>query len=99
MAVILCILAIGYIASAIYHTVKPLPKGLNFTGQLRHANVKFLADQTYVDAQGKQHLDQKIFTEIFKLIDDAQTTIVLDMFLFNQEVGQSKVQQIPLMQN
>jgi hypothetical protein len=65
MAVILCILAIGYIASAIYHTVKPLPKGLNFTGQLRHANVKFLADQTYVDAQGKQHLDQKIFTEIF----------------------------------
>lgn len=98
MAVILCILAIGYIASAIYHTVKPLPKGLNFTGQLRHANVKFLADQTYVDAQGKQHLDQKIFPEIFKLIDDAQTTIVLDMFLFNQEVGQSKVQQIPLMQ-
>ncbi|MEF9957375.1 MAG: phospholipase D family protein [Acinetobacter sp.] len=98
MAVIFSILVIGYIASAIYHTVKPLPQGLDFTGQLRHANVKFLADQTYLDAQGQQHVDQHIFKEVFQLIDDAQTTIVLDMFLFNQEVGKSKVKQIPLMQ-
>jgi len=98
MAVILSILVIGYIASAIYHTVKPLPKGLDFTGQLRHANVKFLADQTYLDAQGKQQLDQHIFKEVFKLIDEAQTTIVMDMFLFNQDVGESKVKQLPLMQ-
>ncbi|MFW2161312.1 phospholipase D family protein [Acinetobacter beijerinckii] len=98
MAVILSIFAIGYIASAIYHTVKPLPKGLDFTGQLRHANVKFLADQTYIDAKDQQQVDQHIFNEIFKLIDEAQTTIVLDMFLFNQEVGESKVKQFPLMQ-
>lgn len=98
MAVILSIFAIGYIASAIYHTVKPLPKGLDFTGQLRHANVKFLADQTYLDAQGQQQVDQHIFKEIFQLIDEAQTTIVLDMFLFNQEVGASKVKQFPLTQ-
>ncbi|MEN5172765.1 phospholipase D family protein [Acinetobacter higginsii] len=98
MAVILCIFAIGYIASAIYHTVKPLPKGLDFTGQLRHANVKFLADQTYIDAQGQQQVDQHIFKEVFQLIDQAQTTIVLDMFLFNQEVGKSTVKQFPLMQ-
>ena len=56
MAVILSIVVIGYIASAIYHTVKPLPQGLDFTGQLRHANVKFLADQTYMDAQGNVFL-------------------------------------------
>ena len=98
MAVILSIVVIGYIASAIYHTVKPLPQGLDFTGQLRHANVKFLADQTYMDAQGQQQVDQHIFREVFQLIDQAQTTIVLDMFLFNQEVGKSKVKQIPLTQ-
>ena len=98
MAVIFSILVIGYIASAIYHTVKPLPQGLDFTGQLRHANVKFIADQTYLDAQGQQHVDQHIFKEVFQLIEDARTTIVLDMFLFNQEVGKSKVKQIPLMQ-
>ena len=87
MAVILSIVVIGYIASAIYHTVKPLPQGLDFTGQLRHANVKFLADQTYMDTKGQQQVDQHIFKEIFQLIDQAHTTIVLDMFLFNQEVG------------
>ncbi|MBP8006193.1 MAG: phospholipase D family protein [Acinetobacter sp.] len=98
MAVILSILMIGYLASAIYHTVKPLPKGLDFTGQLRHANVKFLADQTYLDAQGQQQVDQQIFKAVFQLIEDARSTIVLDMFLFNQEVGASKIKQIPLMQ-
>ncbi|WP_171490548.1 phospholipase D family protein [Acinetobacter suaedae] len=98
MAVILSILVIGYLASAIYHTVKPLPKGLDFTGQIRHANVKFLADQTYLDTQGQQQVDQHIFDEMLQLINEAKTTIVLDMFLFNQEVGKSKVQQRPLMQ-
>lgn len=98
MAVILSILVIGYLASAIYHTVKPLPKGLDFTGQLRHANVKFLADQTYLDAQGQQQVDQQIFKAVFQLIEDARSTIVLDMFLFNQEVGASKVKQFTLMQ-
>ncbi|WP_163122662.1 phospholipase D-like domain-containing protein [Acinetobacter portensis] len=83
------LLALTYLGSAIYHTYKPLPEGLNFTGKLRHANVQFLADQTYIDAQGKQQQDQKIFKEILKLIDDAQTTIVIDMFLFNKEVGTS----------
>ena len=97
MAVILSILVIGYLASAIYHTVKPLPKGLDFTGQLRHANVTFLADQTYIDEQAKQQIDQHIFKQILEMIDQAKTTIVLDMFLFNQEVGQSSVQQLPLM--
>ncbi|ELZ9148097.1 phospholipase, partial [Acinetobacter baumannii] len=39
MAVILCVVAIAYLASAIYHTVKPLPQGINFSGKLRHADV------------------------------------------------------------
>ena len=98
MAVIFIVFVLGYLASAIYHTVKPLPKGLNFTGQLRHANVTFLADQTYIDTQGQQQLDQHIFKQMLQLIDQAKNTIVLDMFLFNQEVGQSSVKQLPLMQ-
>ena len=58
------LLAVTYLCSAIYHTYKPIPEGLNFTGKLRHANVQFLADQTYIDANGKQQQDQKIFKEI-----------------------------------
>lgn len=89
VSVIVGLLALGYLSSAIYHTYKPLPEGLNFTGKLRHAEVKFIADQTYLDATGKQQQDHHIFNEMLKLIDEAQTTIVLDMFLFNSEVGQS----------
>ena len=98
MAVILCVVAIAYLASTIYHTVKPLPQGINFSGKLRHAEVKFLADKTYIDAKGQQQVDQHIFDEILKMIDEAKTTIVVDMFLFNSEVGDSKLKQRPLMQ-
>lgn len=96
--IILSVLALGYLASAIYHTYKPMPKGLNFTGPLRHADVKFIADETYIDAQGKQQLDQHIFDQVLQLIKQAKTTIVIDMFLFNSEVGESKVQQRALTQ-
>src|SRR5690606_32355957 len=92
MAVILIILVIGYLGSALFHSFKPLPEGLNYTGQLRHAEVKFLADQTYIDAQGKQQLDHQIFKEMLGMIEEAKSLIVLDMFLFNAEVGESKQQ-------
>lgn len=86
---IISMLAVGYLASAIYHTYKPLPEGLNYTGKLRHAEVKFLADQTYLDAQGKQQLDHRIFNEMLNMIEEAKSLIVLDMFLFNQQTGAS----------
>lgn len=95
---ILGILFLGYATSAIYHIYKPLPQGLNFSGKLRHAEVKFLSDQTYLDTQGRQQQDHQIFNEILQLIHQAKTTIVLDMFLFNSEVGDSKLTQRPLMQ-
>ncbi len=92
-SLILGVLALGYVSSAIYHTYKPMPEGLDFTGQLRHAKVKFIADETYLDVQGRQQLDQHIFDQVLQLIKQAKTTIVIDMFLFNSEVGESKVQQ------
>ena len=90
IGVAFCFLALAYFGSALYHIYKPLPDGLNFQGKLRHAKVKFLADQTYLDAQGKQQQDHKIFKEILSLIEQANSTIVIDMFLFNSEVGSSK---------
>ncbi|KAK0342288.1 hypothetical protein LTR94_022814 [Friedmanniomyces endolithicus] len=93
VGVVVGLLALTYLTSAVYHSVKPLPDGLDYTGKLRHADVKFIADQTYIDAQGKQKQDHHIFDTVFKLIEDAQTTIVLDMFLFNDEVGTSQVSQ------
>lgn len=97
-ALIVGILFLGYVTSAVYHVYKPLPQGLNFTGKLRHAEIKFLSDQTYVDAQGQQQQNHQIFNEILELIHQAKTTIVVDMFLFNSEVGDSQLTQRPLMQ-
>lgn len=91
-------LALGYLSSALYHMYKPLPEGLDFTGKLRHAEVKFIADSTYVDANGKQQQDHHIFNEMLSLIDQAQTTIVVDMFLFNQTLGASKIEHEALTQ-
>lgn len=98
LLVFLGLIALTYVVSAVYHMYKPLPEGLSFTGKLRHANVQFLSDQTYIDAQGKQQLDQHIFKQMLQLIDEAQSTIVLDMFLFNSETGNSKQKQQPLAQ-
>ncbi|WOE31285.1 MULTISPECIES: phospholipase D-like domain-containing protein [unclassified Acinetobacter] len=95
MLVVAAIL-LTYLASAIYHTYKPLPQGLDYTGKLRHAQVQFLADQSYVDQQGKSQVDQQIFKQMLQLIDQAQSMIVLDMFLFNQNVGTSQQQQSKL---
>ena len=98
LGLIFGLLAVGYLSSAIYHVVKPIPEGLNYTGKLRHAELRFFADQTYLDQQGVQHQDHQIFAEILNLIDQAQNTIVIDMFLFNKEVGASKAKHEPLTQ-
>ena len=42
VSVVIGLLALGYLASASYHTLKPLPEGLDYTGKLRHAQVNFL---------------------------------------------------------
>lgn len=97
-SLIVGMLVLGYVASAIYHIYKPLPQGLNYSGKLRHAELKFLADQTFLDAQGRQQYDHQIFDQMLALIQQAKSTIVLDMFLFNSEVGDSKIPQRPLMQ-
>lgn len=90
VGVILSLLALTYLSSVLYHMYKPLPEGLDFTGKLRHAEVEFIADQTYLDAQGKQQQQHQIFARMLQLIEEAQSTIVLDMFLFNQQIGDSK---------
>lgn len=98
IGVVLSVFALSYLASAIYHTHKALPQGLDYQSQLKPAQVKFLADRTYINAQGQQQLQQQIFDETLKLIDQAQSTIVIDMFLFNQTRGDSQLEYRPLSQ-
>lgn len=87
--VCITVLLCSLVASALYHMYKPLPEGLNYTGPLRHAQVEFLGDQSYVNQAGQLHTEQMIFDRMLSMIEQAQSLIVLDMFLFNKELGAS----------
>lgn len=86
------VILLTYIASASYQVFKPLPKGLNFSGAEHRAEVEFLGDLSYQDADGKSRHSQQIFDAMLNLIAQAKTTIVLDMFLYGNDKGQSKIQ-------
>ncbi|WP_026470896.1 phospholipase D family protein [Alkanindiges illinoisensis] len=82
---------LAYLASAIYQVYKPLPQGLNVALPLRTAGqVQFLGDYTYTDQQNQRHQQQEIFDQAFDMISQARRMIVVDMFLFNDYVGDSK---------
>ncbi|XID75738.1 phospholipase D family protein [Alkanindiges sp. WGS2144] len=84
----------AYVASAVYQTYKPIPQGLNVASPMRPAEqVQFLADYTYINQQGQRIKEQAIFDQALAMIQQARRMIVIDMFLFNDYVGESKVQQ------
>jgi phosphatidylserine/phosphatidylglycerophosphate/cardiolipin synthase-like enzyme len=61
-----------------------LPAGLCFAGGVHDASqVTFLADRTWVDADGIRHTDQQIFDAVFDMIKSARRLVLLDMFLYN----------------
>ncbi|MFP4333982.1 MAG: phospholipase D-like domain-containing protein [Wenzhouxiangella sp.] len=73
---------------AAWHTWKPLPTGLDFSGPLREvAAVEFLADLAWVDESGRRQTDHRIFQRKLDLINQAEKLIVADMFLFNEFAG------------
>ncbi len=61
-----------------------LPEGLSCASDPSPADdVRFLADTTWVDADGNRHSEQAIFDAAFDMIRGAQRFILLDMFLYN----------------
>lgn len=74
---------------AVYQVNKPLPEGLDFSPEARPAaEVTFLADRTYTDADGNRQKDQQIFDAAFEMIADARQFVLVDMFLFNDFQGE-----------
>lgn len=77
-----------YLATAVFHTHKPLPEGISTATPLRAAgDVRFLSDRTYLDERGERQSEQQIFDEILALIGQARRLIVMDMFLINEFAG------------
>lgn len=73
-----------------WHVIKPLPEGVA-SERGAHAipaeDIIFLSDITYMSDEGERVSQQKIFDEVFTMIDDAQEFILIDMFLFNNFLG------------
>ena len=97
-AFIALIFFVTYIISAFYQVYKPLPEGLAYQGQATASEVEFLSDISYINADGKHQRQQHIFDAVLNMINEAQSTIVLDMFLFNAETANATVKHRPLTQ-
>lgn len=50
-------------------------------------DVHFFADTTFVDGDDERYSEQEIFTEIFRMIDEATQYIVLDLFFYSDFTG------------
>ncbi len=88
--IVVATLALAWIASGTWHSVKPLPEGLALTGgQHPTPVIEYLADDTWVDEDGERRTDQAIFDRKLELIGQAERLVVADMFLFNEFAGNS----------
>lgn len=73
-----------------WHAGKPMPPGTNVDSPAMissGADVKFLADRTFRDINGRAYQEQQIFAEVFGIIDAARSFVVADFFLFNEQMG------------
>ena len=85
-------LLVIWTAVAGWNTVKPMPPGTGMNtppATVDAGSVRFLTDLTYNDPQGQPVHEQQIFDEIFGVIDNAETFIIADFFLFNDFLGAS----------
>ncbi len=91
---LILVLASAWLLTGLYHVFKPLPEGVGEAWPTRSAeNVAVLIDDTWVnqaadnESEPRRHFDQSIFDEFFRLIGQAETLVVVDMFLFNDMAG------------
>ncbi|CAH0345019.1 phospholipase D family protein [Bacillus sp. CECT 9360] len=67
-----------------YNQYKPLPDGVSYEGEIHQVDdVDFLYDLSYKDRNGEIQHERRIFEEIYHAIEEAESYIVIDMFLFN----------------
>lgn len=85
---IVMVLLVAWVATGVWQRVKPLPEGVGVAWPERPVGeVRFLADESWYDASGKRHLEQSIFDEVLALVGQARRLVVVDMFLFNDFIG------------
>ncbi|MGO1461119.1 MAG: phospholipase D family protein [Marinobacter sp.] len=82
--ILFTLMVLMLISLGVYHTYKPLPPGVSHNGN-EHAlsDAMLLVDATYHHSDGSETREQEIFDEILRLINQAESFVLVDMFLFN----------------
>lgn len=84
------VVLLAWLATAWWHTVKPLPQDLAFRGEavaVAGDDLSFLVDLSYRDGLDRPVREQEIFDEVLTLIGGARRLLVLDLFLLNDHLG------------
>ncbi len=85
----------------VWNVTKPMPAGTNVSTApvlVPAADVQFLYDLTRARPQQPDELiyEQRIFDEVFRIVDEARSFIVADFFLVNELMGASAAAHRPL---
>ncbi len=75
-------------ALGLYHNRKRLPPGMTAVSPWRHAgDHRFVYDQRYRDARGNLVMESQILPAMLWLIQGARQRIVLNLFLYNDDLA------------
>jgi phosphatidylserine/phosphatidylglycerophosphate/cardiolipin synthase-like enzyme len=77
-------------AVGLWNVTKPMPAGTDVSSPLIAAEateVQFLYDLTTVLPSGQTVREQRIFDEVFGIVDQAQSFLIADFFLLNDMMG------------
>jgi phosphatidylserine/phosphatidylglycerophosphate/cardiolipin synthase-like enzyme len=85
----------------VWNVTKPMPAGTNVSTapvSVPAADVQFLYDLTRAHPQNRDELvyEQRIFDEVFSIVDQARSFVVADFFLLNEQMGAAGAAHRPL---
>jgi hypothetical protein len=78
------------IGVGVYHVYKPLPYDVRYRSdiyQVSSEQLHFYSDITYQNEDGIRVSEQEIFNELFRMIDEAHSYVLIDMFFFSDFIG------------
>lgn len=85
----------------VWNTTKPMPPGTDVSTdpvRVPASEVQFLYDLTRADPQkpDEQIYEQRIFDEVFRIVDESRSFVVADFFLLNELMGAAGAAHRPL---
>jgi len=84
LKLLLALFVLTLVGVGFYHTYKPLPPGISHSGDaLPLSDAALLVDATLHHNDGSETRDHEIFDEILRLISQARSFVLVDMFLFS----------------